>query len=164
MKLILVSMMACMLFFSCRNQTSEIKKLQSRVDSLEQKVKNSYVPGFGEFMSGIQSHHAKLWFAGINENWELADFEIHEIMENIDDIKKFETDRRESQSIPMIEPALDSVNVAIQNKNINQFKNSFVLLTNTCNTCHRDVNFSFNDVKIPDSPPFSNQVFKKVIN
>ena len=36
------------------------------------------MPGFEEFMSNIQAHHAKLWFAGQNHNWKLADFEIHE--------------------------------------------------------------------------------------
>lgn len=161
MKKIIFPAIISILFFSCSNENADIKKLQSRIDSLEQKVNDSYKPGFGEFMSGIQAHHAKLWFAGINENWDLADFEIHEIMENVDAIKKYETERSESKSVSMIEPALDSVNAAIQKKDMAQFKNSFVLLTNTCNKCHRAVNYSFNDVKIPDSPPFSNQVFKK---
>lgn len=161
MKKNFIPLFIALFLFSCSNESSRINRLQSRIDSLEQKVNDSYKPGFGEFMSAIQVHHAKLWFAGINENWALADFEIHEIMENVDAIRKYETDRNESKSIPMIEPALDTVNAAIQKKNIAQFKNSFVLLTNTCNTCHKDVNYSFNDVKIPDSPPFSNQVFKK---
>ena len=39
-------------------------------------------------MSGIQVHHEKLWFAGTAKNWRLADFEIHEIMEAVDDIAK----------------------------------------------------------------------------
>ncbi len=147
--------------FSCGNESASVKKLQSRIDSLEQKVNDGYKPGLGEFMSIIQIHHAKLWFAGINENWGLADFEIHEIMESVDAIKKYEIERTESKSIPMIEPALDSVNAAIQQKNLSQFKNSFILLTNTCNNCHKAVNYSFNNVKIPDSPPFSNQVFQK---
>lgn len=161
MKPILLPAIVLFLFISCGNENTEVKKLQARIDSLEQKITDSYKPGLGEFMSAIQVHHAKLWFAGINENWGLADFEIHEIMESIDDIKKYETDRVESKSIPMIEPPLDSLNAAIQQKDVVQFKNSFVLLTNTCNNCHKDVNYSFNDVKIPDSPPFSNQVFKK---
>lgn len=144
---------------SCNNSSNE--KLDNKIDSLEKKVADAYKPGLGEFMSGIQVHHAKLWFAGTNENWDLADFEIHEIMESIDDIKKYETDRPEVKSIPMIEPALDSVSTAIQQRNSTQFKNSFVLLTNTCNNCHKAVNYSFNNVKIPDSPPFSNQVFQK---
>jgi hypothetical protein len=161
MKKILFFTVITILFFSCDRENDSVKKLQARVDSLEQKVNDSYKPGLGEFMSQIQVHHAKLWFAGINENWGLADFEIHEIMESIDDIKKYETDRSESKSVPMIEPALDSVNAAIQQKNVTQFKNSFVLLTNTCNNCHKAVNYFFNDVKVPDTPPFSNQVFKK---
>ncbi|HVT85738.1 MAG TPA: hypothetical protein VHD35_11080 [Chitinophagaceae bacterium] len=162
MKKIIASALITFLLFSCGNETTNVKKLQSRIDSLEQKIKDSYKPGLGEFMSDIQVHHAKLWFAGMNENWDLADFEIHEIMESVDDIKKYETDRSESKSVPMIEPAIDSLNIAIQKKDLSQFKNNFLLLTNTCNKCHRAVNYSFNDVKIPESPPFSNQVFKKV--
>jgi len=49
----------------------------------------SYKPGFGEFMGGIQVHHEKLWFAGTNQNWKLAGFEIHEIKESMDDIRKY---------------------------------------------------------------------------
>lgn len=148
-----------LLNYSCGN--SENKKLESRIDSLEKKLNDAYKPGFGEFMSNIQIHHAKLWFAGTNENWELADFEIHEISETADAIEKYEPEREESKSVPMIKPALDSVSAAIQNKNLTQFKNNYVLLTNTCNNCHKAVNFSFNEVKIPDSPPFSNQTFQK---
>ena len=58
-------------------QQSESKSaLQKELDSLQIVLKNSYKPGLGEFMSQIQVHHAKLWFAGKNENWELANFEI----------------------------------------------------------------------------------------
>ena len=113
-------------------------------------------------MSSIQVHHAKLWFAGKNKNWALADFEIHEIMESLDDIKKYETERKESPMVSMLGPALDSVNAAIAKQDTMQFKNSYVLLTNTCNNCHRAVKFEFNVFKIPDAPPFSNQVFPVV--
>ncbi len=111
-------------------------------------------------MSEIQAHHAKLWFAGINENWKLADFEVHEIMESIEDIQQFETERKESQMIEMINPALDSVYKAIEQKNPALFKRRFILLTNTCNDCHRATDFEFNVVKVPDTQPFSNQDFK----
>ena len=147
------------LIYSCNN--SENKNLASRIDSLEKKINDTYKPGFGEFMSSIQIHHAKLWFAGTNENWELADFEIHEIIETVDAIEKYQPEREESKSVPMMKPALDSVSAAIQNKNLVQFKSNYILLTNTCNNCHKAVNFSFNEVKIPDSPPFSNQTFQK---
>ena len=147
-------------FFSCNQDSVNTEVLQSRVESLESKLADAYKPGFGEFMSAIQAHHAKLWFAGQNKNWKLADFEVHEIMENFDAIKKYRAERKESEVIGMINPAVDSVNNAIQLKNSALFKSSFMLLTNTCNNCHRDVHFEFNVVKIPDFQPFSNQDFK----
>lgn len=146
-------------FFACNQQTDN-KVLQNRIDSLESKLADTYKPGFGEFMSGIQTHHSQLWFAGQNENWKLADFEVHEIMEAIEDIQKFQTERKESQMIGMINPALDSINNAIQQKNPALFKSSYTLLTYTCNNCHRAADFEFNVVKIPDTQPFSNQDFK----
>ncbi|BBE19135.1 hypothetical protein AQPE_3309 [Aquipluma nitroreducens] len=146
--------------WGCGQQKNNSQNLQNRIDSLELKLAESYKPGFGEFMSGIQAHHSKLWFAGQNQNWKLADFEIHEIMEAIEDIQKYETDRKESQLIKMINPAIDSINQAIKKEDPTLFKTNFTYLTNTCNACHRAANFEFNVVKIPDSLPFSNQDFK----
>ena len=62
--------------------------------------------------------------------------------------------------IGMINPALDSVNNAIQQKSAALFKSGYILLTNTCNNCHHAADFEFNVVKIPNSQPFSNQDFK----
>jgi len=151
--------MLFMIATSC-NQTNSNKALQARLDSLESKYTETYKPGFGEFMTSIQLHHAKLWFAGINNNWKLADFEIHEIQETLDDIQKFNTDRPETKSIVMIYPALDSVNHAIAQHNSQQFKSSFMYLTNTCNICHRATEHEFNVVIIPSNPPTSNQSFE----
>ena len=145
---------------ACIQPTDNTNVLQDRIDSLEHKLADTYTPGFGEFMSNIQVHHAKLWFAGQNENWKLADFEMHEIKETIVAIQKYQPDRNESQKVVLLQPALDSVDNAIHQKNILTFKSSYTLLTNTCNNCHRATGFEFNVVKIPDNPPFSNQDFK----
>ncbi len=74
-------------------------------------------------MSNIQLHHAKLWFAGINRNWELAQFEIHEIQEALEDISNFNADRPETKAITMINPAIDSLSTAISKKDLDLFKN-----------------------------------------
>ena len=146
-------------FAACHNTYIPNKDLQSQIDSLQTQINNAYKPGLGEFMSGIQVHHEKLWFAGNAQNWQLADFEIHEIMEAVDDIKKYAADRPETKSIIMLQPAIDSLNNSIQQKNVQSFKQSFLMLTNSCNNCHKEVNYDFNKIKIPDTPPFSNQVF-----
>lgn len=145
---------------SCHAPVDSAAVLQNRIDSLESKLADIYTPGFGDFMSTVQVHHAKLWFAGQEANWELAEFEIHEIKETLDAIQKYQTARGESQKVAMLYPALDSIDIAIQQKNSSLFKSSYALLTNTCNNCHRATDFAFNVVKIPETPPFSNQDFK----
>jgi hypothetical protein len=152
---------ACLTLAACNSGSSGISALRARVDSLQKKLDNAYKPGLGEFMSGIQVHHAKLWFAGTAGNWQLADFEIGEIKESLDDIGKYCTDRPEITSLPMIRPALDSVGTAISAGNAGKFKSAFAVLTTTCNNCHRATKHEFNVIKVPDTPPFTNQWFTK---
>src|SRR5215469_11885844 len=83
------------LFIGCAQPQDRTVVLQQQVDTLQQQLRNVYAPGLGEFMSGIQVHHEKLWFAGRAENWKLAEFEIGEMQEAVDDIKKYCTDRPE---------------------------------------------------------------------
>ena len=142
--------------FSCNQPSSDNLALQKKIDSLQTEVNNSYKPGLGEFMSQIQIHHAKLWFAGKEENWQLANFEIGEIQEALDDIPKYCADRPEVKSIDMIVPAMDSLSNAVKEKNENKFKTGFILLTATCNDCHKATNHGFNVIKIPDTPPITN--------
>ena len=153
-------MLLLLLLTFCSDNSDKISQLQKQIDSLQSNINGTYQSGFGEFMINIQIHHAKLWFAGINQNWELAEFEIEEIEEALEDIQKYQSDREETKTIPIIFAPLDSVRIAIDNKNLNNFKHSYILLTNTCNACHKAVKNEFNKVKIPDSPPFSNQIFK----
>src|SRR6187200_3122609 len=144
----------------CNSSSNTNNNLQASIDTLEKKLANTYKPGFGEFMSSIQVHHAKLWFAGQNQNWELADFEMHEIAESTDAIKEYQSEREESKKVDMLKPSLDDVKDAINKKDPALFNSSYLLLTNTCNNCHKSVGFGFNVVKDPDTPPFSNQAFK----
>ncbi len=153
---IMIFILGLMIFSSCSDNSKQIVELEKKVEQTK-----SYKPGFGEFMTNIQIHHAKLWFAGKNQNWELAEFEINEIKETFYDLKTYQSEREETKLILMISVPLDRVSSSIQKKDSALFKNSFVYLTNTCNDCHRAAHFGFNKIKIPASPPFSNQIFKK---
>lgn len=161
MKRIPIILCALLIFPGCDQRSAKIEELQSRIDSLQSKIDKAYKPGLGEFMSSIQVHHEKLWFAGQYQNWQLADFEIGEIKESLDGIKYYCSDRPEVRSINMIDTAIDSVSNAIQQKDLSSFKSGFTLLTTTCNSCHRATAHAFNVIKNPDIPPFSNQEFKK---
>jgi hypothetical protein len=152
------------LMVACSGNGAGNDALEARLHSLENRLDSTYKPGLGEFMSGIQVHHAKLWFAGEAQNWSLADFEINEIKESVEDINRYCRDRPEIQSLPMIGPAIDSVSLAVKYQNIDRFKQDFLVLTNTCNSCHRATKHAFNVIQVPDKPPFTNQSFSKQKN
>jgi hypothetical protein len=144
----------------CGQKSDNSKDLETRIDNLENKLSQTYKPGFGEFMGNIQIHHAKLWFAGENKNWRLANFEMNEIKENLEGIQKYCSDRPETKSIGMIDLVIDSLNNAILNKDKTSFQRNYFNLTNSCNTCHQATNHEYNVITIPKNPPFSNQDFQ----
>jgi archaellum component FlaC len=159
----LVAFLVTGIFFGCSQHTVTTQTSSSAIDSLAaqvQELKEMYRPGLGEIMGGIQTHHAKLWFAGINSNWKLADYEIKEIKERLAEAAGIETNRPEVKDIPMMYPAIDSVANAIKEQNIQTFKAGFQSLTNACNNCHRAINFQFNVITVPTAPPVTNQDFK----
>src|ERR1700722_1146881 len=109
--------------FGCTENSSKLKDLQSEInklntqnDSLKKLVALSK-PGLGELMLDIQVHHNKLWFAGREENWPLAQFEHDEIMEILKQAEAIENDRPEVKLFkPMIYAQLDSLQKAIKSK------------------------------------------------
>lgn len=136
--------------------TSNTDSITAHLNTLMEK----YAPGLGEIMGGIQTHHSKLWFAGVNSNWKLCEYEIDEIKERFVQAAEIETGRPEVKMIPMIYPAIDSVASAIKQKNRQAFTTGFQLLTNSCNSCHTANHFEFNVITTPTAPPVSNQDFK----
>ena len=147
---------------ACNQKQDRMASLEHQIDSLGKRIDSAFAPGLGEFMVSIQLHHAKLWFAGKNGNWELANFELGEIREDLDGIQRHNKDRPEVRDLAMIFSPLDSVQSAIGQKDQVAFNRGFIFLTNTCNNCHQVTKHGFNKIKIPDSPPVTNQVFEKV--
>jgi hypothetical protein len=128
-----------------------------------QPAKQPYAPGLGEFMTATQLRHAKLWYAGKENNWDLAAYEIDEIAEGLEDAEsQFPT----HDGIPVadmikanIDPAVEQLKKAVEAKSSIKFTVAFDGLTNACNTCHAGANKPFIRIRRPTSPPLSNQNF-----
>jgi hypothetical protein len=71
---------------------STIILVVSVLSAAAQPAKEPYRPGLGEFMAATQLRHAKLWFAGKMNNWDLAAYEIDEIKEGLEDRRKAVSD------------------------------------------------------------------------
>jgi hypothetical protein len=152
------------LLFSCNDNASKIKELQSEVNALNagndslKKLISLSKPGLGELMLDLQIHHNKLWFAGREENWALAKFECDKMLEV--STQALVTDRPEVKLFkPMLYSHLDSIKKAIKDRDVHEFTESFYSLTNACNSCHKNTHFEFNKIQTPEHPPYSNQDF-----
>jgi hypothetical protein len=126
-----------------------------------------YAPGLGEIMSLQQMRHAKLYFAGQAENWELAAYELDEIDEGFDDVLKYHPTHKDSPVAPkdaiprIVTEPLRQLKAAVDKKDSAAFGPAFDALTAACNNCHEATNFGFNIVQTPTSNPYPNQQFRK---
>ena len=128
-----------------------------------QPARAPYEPGLGEFMMATQLRHAKLWFAGKNNNWALAAYEVDEIKEGLEDAAKYHAS---NDGVPvaelikaLIDPRLEQLEKAIEGKSSTQFAAAFDELTNGCNSCHAKAGKGFIRIQRPTTPPVSNQNF-----
>ena len=122
-----------------------------------------YTPGLVEFMMTVQSHHSKLWLSGNARNWELADYQVDELKEVLEDVAKRVPDYKGTPVGKMIEaatmPPISDIERAIKNRDGAQFTAAFDKLTAACNACHEAANRSFIVVQRPATSPFPNQSF-----
>jgi hypothetical protein len=123
----------------------------------------AYVPPLADLMLLVQSRHAKLWLAGRAANWELANFAIHEIEDNLANVAKLYPTLKDIPIGPMIESSVKEpiaeIEKAIKARSRTAFTRAYDKLTVACNTCHRSTNHGFIVIQRPAGSPFPNQSF-----
>jgi hypothetical protein len=131
-----------------------------RAESTESKV---YSPGLADIMIATQVRHAKLWLAGEARNWDLADYEIDELKEGLEDVVKYFPVYKDMPVGQMIEATamapIAEVEAAVKAKDRTRFTAAFDKLTAACNTCHQSANRPFIVVQRPTGSAFPNQSF-----
>ena len=122
-----------------------------------------YEPGLVEFMMHVQIHHAKLWLAGNARNWDLADYQVDELKELLEDIAKRIPVYKDVPVGKMIEATamapIGDIEAAIKARDGKAFASAFDKLTAACNSCHEAANRGFIVVQRPTASPFLNQSF-----
>ena len=128
-----------------------------------QPARESYEPGLGEFMTATQLRHAKLWFAGKQNNWDLAAYEIDEIKEGLEDAARLHPS---FDGVPVAEmiktiivPRIAELEKAVRAKSSAKFMVAFDELTSGCNSCHAGANKPFIRIQRPTESPTTNQNF-----
>lgn len=163
-KLLVLSIISSLICAGCtKSETSA--NLELKVKSLEKDIED-LKPGLGDIMSVIQSHHAKLFFAGKNENWELAKFEHHEIEEGFESASRWHeiidnVSEPTAQLLKITESGMQELETAIEEKSKSRFLSAYKNLTTSCNACHAAAAHSFIKIQEPKTLTFTNQRFEK---
>ena len=133
------------------------------VDQKPAKSEQRYVPRLNDIMVATQLRHFKLWYAGLMQNWPLANYELAQIRTDIDDAKSLHANNGGSDLTTMI-PACVEIDRAIKAKDSREFLISFGKLTAECNSCHEAAGFGFIRIREPklsplETSPFSDEEF-----
>ena len=123
-----------------------------------------YMPGLEQFMSAIQTEHAKLWYAGLARNWPLAAYQLGEIKEVMSDVQDLVPTFKDLPLAKMLDAVITGpiadIEKAIDGKDFSKFADGYRKLTAACNSCHQATGNGFIVIRIPLAPGFPNQDFR----
>jgi len=118
-------------------------------------------PSPGLFMSAVQLHFAKLYFAGEARNWDLARFERGEILEHLDVVAALRPQEGDVSVTGIMDAfkntQLVAIKDAIEMKDRGLFREAYRDSILMCNTCHQATGRPFITITMPTNPPVSNQ-------
>jgi hypothetical protein len=125
----------------------------------------AFNPGVGELMNLIvQPRHTKLWFAGHEANWVLAEYEIKELRSALANVAKARPVFRERSVAENVEMfmggAFRGIEEAIHDRNATKFAEAYATVNAGCNACHTALNQAQVVIKTPEQASYPDQDFR----
>jgi len=145
-----------------RNQ-AETAALQEALNRMQADLEaaKQLTPGLGEYMTTIQLHAGKLWFAARALNWELANYELDELKETMEAAKVLNAEKNGVKISGVLDAVLQTqvaqLAASIKRKNPAEFQQSYDETLSACNGCHTEAGFKFIHIVRPTAPPVTNQ-------
>lgn len=170
MKHLPLLLVTILLFTFCIYNNTKINELTSENTKLVQQLKQANSGEEEHFelavlMTRMQIHFNKLWFAGKNENWELAQFYTHEIEESLEELIKNKVidDGINVSTLAetMTKKPFHQLEQAAMQGPLADFETAYTNMVNTCNRCHQASAHSFIRIQLPKQPAFDNQLYTK---
>src|SRR5262247_1689473 len=121
-------------------------------------------PGLGEYMTTIQLHAGKLWFAAKASNWELAEYELDELKETMEAAKALNAEKNGVKISGVLDSVLQTqvsrLADSIKRKSQVDFQTSYDATLSACNGCHTEAGYRFIHIVRPAAAPVSNQTWE----
>jgi hypothetical protein len=136
-----------------------VEILSHKLDSLK-----TLMPGLGEYMTTIQLHVTKLWFAARANNWGLATYELNELEKTAETVERLHIFKDSVNVSSVIQSVRQSqmglLGLAIKNRNPRSFNSAYDETLAACNGCHRAAGYGFIHIVTPKGEPVTNQQWK----
>jgi len=172
--LIICAILIVVLFFRVINLENRVRSLGepngAGIAALQESLKRvqadlatakELAPGLGEYMTTIQLHAGKLWFAVKATNWELAAYELHELEETMEAVKKLNVEKNGVKISNVMDAVLQTqiaqLEKSIKQKKQTEFQNAYDETLSACNGCHTESGHKFIQIVRPSGPPVTNQ-------
>ena len=133
-----------------------LKRVQAELTTAKESM-----PGLGDYMTTIQLHAGKLWFAAKASNWELAEYELDELKETMEAAKGLNAEKNGVKISDVLDSVLQTqvtqLAESINRKNPAEFQKSYDETLSACNGCHTEAGYKFIHIVRPIAPPVTNQ-------
>jgi hypothetical protein len=133
----------------------------TRMQAYVKAAKEPAPPGLGEYMTTIQLHAGKLWFAAKASNWELAEYELDELKETMEAAKGLNVEKNGVKISGVLDSVLKTqvaeLDKSIKSKSQTEFQKSYDETLSACNGCHTEAGYKFIHIVRPSAPPVTNQ-------
>ncbi len=144
-----VLLIVIMSFFACSEDKPSaqgewiVGEEKEKITTIETQFR-----GFDMTMVETGYRYQELYWAGQDENWEYAQYQIQKIRKTINYGLQRRPKRSESAQ-HFLDVSLPEMERAIDLKDTVEFDNSFNLFTNACNNCHTKEQVPFFSVQTP---------------
>ena len=132
-----ISIIALLLLWSCENnqeQNAQGKWIKGTEQEKLETIENQF-RGFDMAMVETGYRYQELYWAGQDENWEYADYQIEKIRKAIENGLKRRPKRAKSAE-HFLNVALPEMEKALEKRDTVVFNYNFQMLTNSCISCH----------------------------
>lgn len=133
-----------------------LKRVQAELATAKETA-----PGLGEYMTTIQLHAGKLWFAAKILNWELAEYELDELKETMEAAKALNAEKNGVKISNVLDSVLQTqvaaLDKSLKSKSQTEFQKSYDETLSACNGCHESAGYKFIHIVRPTAPPVTNQ-------
>lgn len=105
--------------------------------------------GFSRAMVEVHYRYDELYWAGQDQNWQYADYQLEHIFEAIEKGYERRPEHKES-ALEFLGTPTDMMQQAIDSKNLQQFNQAFIMYNAACQSCHIKEEVAFIKTIVPD--------------